>query len=187
MPARQALLCVLCSLPILFAAGYGLYSNADGILQTIGKDPNFSERTIIWHAAAASLAQHPVLGYGYAAFWQGLAGPSLSIVLAAGWELQQAQNGYLDLGLQIGACGLALLFALLVQAAINFTRCFKGSSNAPYVRWCAVVVMCSLLYNLGETSFLMQHLDWLLLLLACVGLQKEARAFRQRFKDTQVI
>ena len=49
-----------------------------------------------------------MLGYGFAVFWKGLYGPSQSVVLIAGWGLQQAQDGFLDVWLGIGVVGWRL-------------------------------------------------------------------------------
>ena len=55
------------------------------------------------------------LGYGYAIFWVRQSG-SLQEVLAAGWNALSAQNGYLDMGLDLGIVGLALFFCTLASA-----------------------------------------------------------------------
>jgi O-antigen ligase len=134
---------------------------------------------VIWAAALKSIAAHPFLGYGYAAFWQGASGPSLDMVLAAGWVLTQAQNGYLDLCLQIGVCGLILLALIVIGGFRNMFRCFRQTSEQTYVRWCAVVLICALLYDIGESSMFIQRFSWFLLLVACVGLARVARSSRQ--------
>jgi hypothetical protein len=47
------------------------------------------------------------------------------------------------------------------------------------VRWCIVVIVCALAYNIGESSLGMVSLVWFLFLLACVGLKETARAMHQ--------
>lgn len=180
LPLKQALLIVLFCAPVVLAIAYGLYSYSTEILYAVGKDPTLNERTRIWAAAVESIGKQPLLGYGYAAFWQGLAGPSLNMILAAGWVLWQSQDGYLDLWLQVGVGGLLLLAALIFQAGTNALRAFKITSEGTYVRWCIVVLICALVYDIGESSLFMQRFSWFLFLLACIGLAQAARGIRVR-------
>jgi exopolysaccharide production protein ExoQ len=174
LPATQALLIVLLSIPLLAAVLYGLFFYFPFLVSFIGKDATLSQRTVIWGAAWQAITRHPVLGYGFAAFWKGLYGPSQSVVLVAGWGLQQAQDGFLDVWLGVGVVGIALIALTTGQAMRNAARCFHSKANAAYVRWCIVVILCSLLYNIGETSLGMINMDWLFFLLACLGLKQDA-------------
>ena len=60
-------------------------------------------------AVLGFIAKRPVLGYGYQAFWLGLEGESYRIILAVSWVLAQAQNGFLDVMLEMGAVGLVIV------------------------------------------------------------------------------
>ena len=182
VPQKQALLFVLIAIPIAAAGLYVIYLLSPGLLASVGKDSTLSQRTIIWAAAWQAAIRHPLLGYGFAAFWKGLYGPSQSIVLLAGWGLQQAQNGFLDIWLGIGFVGLALLLLIVGQALRNAVRCFHSAADPAYVRWCLVVIVCSLLYNVGESSMGLINLNWFLFLLAAIGLAQSA-AFKVHFNS----
>jgi O-antigen ligase len=177
--AKEAMLTLFVATVSIVALAYASIEYLPDFLYAIGRDPTLDERTVIWAAALKSIAAHPFLGYGYAAFWQGASGPSLDMVLAAGWVLTQAQNGYLDLCLQIGVCGLSLLALIVVGGFRNMFRCFRQTSEQTYVRWCAVVLICALLYDIGESSMFIQRFSWFLFLVACVGLARVARSSRQ--------
>ena len=72
-----------------------------------------------------------------------------------------------------------ILTALItVQAVWNGVRCFRGSGQDSYVRWCLVMIACTLIWNIGESSLGMIHLVWFIFLLACIGLQQTAQAMR---------
>jgi exopolysaccharide production protein ExoQ len=131
---------------------------------------------VIWAAVWDAIIQRPLLGYGYEAFWQGLQGASKNVVLIAGWSLSQAQSGYLDLWLQLGVFGVAALVLMTLQAGVYAIRCFRYRSNAAFVRWCIVVILCNLVYNIGESDFGYLRILWLLFVMACIGLEKEAEA-----------
>jgi O-antigen ligase len=174
MPIRDALFTAMIVCGSFAMIAYAVYANAALLLPAVGKDPTLSERTVIWAAVWTTIAKQPILGYGYGAFWTGLQGPSLNIVLISGWALAQAQNGFLDLWLQVGVAGVLLILLATVQAARDALQCFRGSREDHYVRWCIVVIVTTLVYNTGESSLGMVQLVWFLFLLACIGL-KQAR------------
>ncbi len=176
MPAREGLLASMLTAGVFAGVAYAVYAHAALILPAVGKDVTLDQRTIIWSAAWRTIAQNPILGYGYGAFWTGLQGASLNIVLISGWELQQSQNGFLDLWLQAGVGCVVLIALVTSQAAWNGIRCFRSSGEDRYVRWCIVMIVCTLAYNIGESSLGMIHLVWFLFLLACIGLQQTAQA-----------
>jgi exopolysaccharide production protein ExoQ len=174
----EALLATLLVAAAVAAIGCIVYSNTKLLLPALGKDATLSERTIIWAAAWDTIIQHPLLGYGYAAFWNGMKGASLHIVLLADWNLAQAQNGYLDMWLQVGVGGVILTALIVAQAAWNALRCFRSQVHGDYVRWCLVMIACVLIFNIGESDLGTIHLVWFVLLLASIGLQQTAQAIR---------
>ncbi len=174
MPVMETLLISLLTVPIVGGLAYAIYMHSSAIVTSVGKDPTLSQRTIIWAAVWSSIVQHPILGYGFAAFWNGLYGASQDLVLISGWNLQQAQNGFLDLWLGMGVAGVALIMVMVVQAMRNAIRCFHRESTRTYVRWCIVVILSTLLYNVGESSLGLLHMVWFLFLLAYIGLNEAA-------------
>lgn len=174
-PATQAITIFLLGLPAAVAASFGIYLYIPFLLSIVGKDPTLGQRTIIWAAAWDAAKMHPLLGYGFAAFWKGLYGPSHGVVLIAGWGLQQAQDGFLDVWLGIGGVGVALVVIMTGQSVLNAARCFYSEGNRAYVRWCIVVIICTLLYNIGESSIGIVDIIWFLFLLASIGLNQAAK------------
>ena len=84
---------------------FAVASNFNQTLAMMDKDPTMTQRTVIWAEVLPSIAKHPLQGYGYSAFWSGLKGESMQTVLVTGWMEGQAQDGYLDLLLQLGIIG----------------------------------------------------------------------------------
>jgi exopolysaccharide production protein ExoQ len=185
MPPRDALVAFLLGVAVFAGAAYLVYDHASVLLPAVGKDPTLSERTVIWAASWTTIAKQPILGYGYGAFWTGLTGPSLNIVLISGWVLAQAQNGFLDMWLQVGVAGVVLILLATGQALRNAIRSFRASGRDSYVRWCIVVILCTLVYNIGESSLGMVQLVWFLFLLACIGLKETAIAKHAKAIDGQ--
>jgi O-antigen ligase len=176
---KDSLFVVLMAVPVVGGLVYLLSLLASLILTGVGKDPTLSERTIIWAAVWDAIGHKPLLGYGYEAFWRGLQGASKNVVLIAGWNLSQAQSGYLDVWLQLGVFGVITLVLMTLSAGTDALRCFRCRSNAAFVRWCIVVILCNLVYNIGESDFGYLRILWLLFVMACIGLRKEAQASRE--------
>jgi exopolysaccharide production protein ExoQ len=172
MARRDAALLVLVAIPVVIVACCAILAMASTLLVTIGKDPTLSQRTIIWAAAWDSVLKHPMLGYGFSAFWKGLYGPSQSVTLIAGWGLHQAQNGFIDLMLGIGGVGLLTLFLIVAQSIWRAIQHFYSPEHSAYARWCVLMIACTLLYNIGESTIAFTSLNWFVFLLAVVGLNQ---------------
>jgi exopolysaccharide production protein ExoQ len=129
-----------------------------------------------------SIAKQPMLGYGYQAFWLGLEGESYRVILAVSWMLAQAQNGFLDIMLENGAAGLAIVLLVFGFAFRDAVVCLLRSRDTTQLRaveWYLIIVILTLVYNLDE-SFLFdpKHLGSMIFLLACIGLKTERLRLR---------
>jgi exopolysaccharide production protein ExoQ len=149
----------------------------DFLFTLLGKDVTLTGRTEIWSAVLDSILKRPFLGYGYQAFWLGLQGESYRVILAVSWVLAQAQNGFLDVTLEMGAAGLTIVLLVFGFAFRDGVVCLFQSRNQSQLRaveWYLAIVVLTLFYNLDE-SFLFdpKHLGSMLFLLACVGLRIE--------------
>ena len=167
----ELVLGLVVSVPIALVSAYLVITQYGSIATSVGKDATLSQRTIIWKAVLDSIALRPYLGYGFSAFWTGLNGPSQRVVLISDWGIQQAQNGYLDLWVALGIGGVvivALMGASAIRASLQTVPSGESGSQR---RWCTVVIIAILLYNIGESSFALLQMVWFLFLLAYMGLQ----------------
>ncbi len=149
----------------------------DFLFTLLGKDVTLTGRTGIWSAVLDSISKRPLLGYGYQAFWLGLEGESYRVILAVSWVLAQAQNGFLDVMLEMGIAGLTIVLLVFGFAFRDGVVCLLRShddTNLRAVEWYLAIVVLTLLYNLDE-SFLFdpKHLGSMIFLLACIGLKIE--------------
>jgi O-antigen ligase len=111
-----------------------------------------------------------MLGYGYSAFWTGLKGESLNIYMKTHFEIYQAQNGILEVWLEIGLAGVLLVAATLIRAAKDSLTCLQHD-NSPAVNWYVCMLVLTVIYNIDETFLAAAHsLPWLLYVVACTGL-----------------
>lgn len=130
-----------------------LAMNQQIIPQLMSKDATLTGRTDLWVLIEQTIAQRPLLGYGYDSFWTGLQGDSLRIIRTVGWLVPTAHNGYLDLLLGIGYVGALLFLPLVLQAvgrALNFVA--HGDDLARYMP--AAFLIFWLVYNLNESALL---------------------------------
>jgi exopolysaccharide production protein ExoQ len=152
------------------------------LFELLGKDITLTGRTGIWSAIMDSIVKRPLAGYGYEAFWLGLEGESYHVILTVSWVLAQAQNGFLDVLLEVGVTGLVIVLLVFGFAFRDGVTCLLRSRDRTQLRaveWYLAIVVLTLIYNLDE-SFLFepQHLGSMMFLLACVGLKIERLRLR---------
>lgn len=163
-------LTILAGVVILLAT-----THMDELLGMIGKDPTMTQRTIIWQAVLTPIAKHPAVGYGYSAFWQGLRGESANTVLVTGWAERQAQDGYLDVMLQLGLLGFVPLICMLGRGLVQASRTLRRRNTAE-VQLATVLLLVLLVENVGESSFLAPlSMLWFFTLLALLILDRSRK------------
>jgi len=144
----------------------------------LGRDPTLTGRTDIWAVLLQSVQKHPMLGYGYSAFWMGTAGESGLVYMAIHWSFGYAHNGFLEVLLQLGILGVAAVLLMLLQAATNALVCVRNEASLG-VEWLAGLVFLTLLYNIDEGTMLFSRsLMSVIFVVTCGGLAM-ARAQRQ--------
>ena len=157
----------------LVALGVAYY---EPFLRWIGKDPTMTGRTDIYAAVVQSILKHPALGYGFGAFWF-LNPESVTISLKIGWaSIGYAENGILEMGLQLGIIGLVLIFIPIFRAIRQGIRLLKTRSYNPRVGWFLAILFLELITNVEAGSVLAPTtLSWTLTIIAVVGLANEYR------------
>jgi O-antigen ligase len=144
-----------------------------------GKDPTLTGRTEIWKAVMVSIMKHPLLGYGYQAFWEGgYTGESANVSFAAQWGVTSAHNGFLEVCLELGIIGMGLVLFSIVRAIWHACICcFSGAS--PYVKWCCCIIFVTIVFSFDESELMIpNNLMWALFMLACIGLSVNSKSIR---------
>ncbi len=129
---------------LILAFGFDLIGK---FASQVGRDPTLTDRTLIWSAV---LSQHtnPLLGTGYETFWLG---PRLDRVWAMAGHVNEAHNGYLEVYLNLGYIGLALLAGILLTGYRKIGNTVTSSlSLAPFS---LAVWSVMLFYNITEAAF----------------------------------
>lgn len=162
-----------------FALAWVVFLNAVPILHFLGKDPTLSGRTGVWRVVFLSIVRRPWTGFGYGAFWIG-ANPEVQRLATAIGDphLSNAENGVLQLWLELGLIGVLLLFALLFRTCRNAVRCFR--SNTPgYAIWYMSILFITLLSLVDGNKFMLwSSIDWMMYLMADIGLANEVKRLK---------
>ena len=149
---------------------------APQLLALIGKDPTMTGRTGIWSAIMVSVLKRPLLGYGFGAFWLGTQGESFNVDLAIHWfGMAYAENGMLELWLELGLVGLALVILLYGRALRHTAQLFRHYYT-PQLGWYLSILFLEAINNIEAGKVMVPTtIDWTLVMVACVGLANETR------------
>jgi exopolysaccharide production protein ExoQ len=177
---KESLTLTLASVAMLIGIAVIGISHLAPIARMIGKDPTLTGRTGIYAAVLESIFKHPILGYGFGAFWK-FNPESLNIAIRIGWiNIGYAENGLLDLWLQVGAVGVGLVLIMFGRAVKQIAWLIRSPYYSPRIGWFSAVIVLELITNVGA-GWLMagETLDWALTLIACIGLAAEVRKINE--------
>jgi O-antigen ligase len=176
MPGKDAAAIALVLVGGALIAGIVVYNYFDLLMVAIGKDPTMTGRTKIWSALMQSMMKRPLLGYGFKAFWQGLHGESGHVGLLMDWVgMGYAENGVIDLALELGAVGVALYLLVFCRAVKDAIYCFTREPS-PGVMWYITLLFVLAISNIESGALLAPtDLKSLLPMVAFLGLRQEAQ------------
>jgi O-antigen ligase len=148
-------------LVMLSVSIFALFFDSSGrLLEELGRTPTLTGRTQIW-SEVLSVPVNPLVGVGYESFWLGLRLEQMRE--AAGFDINEAHNGYIEIYLDLGWIGLTVLAVLLATGYRNLTHEYPYHSDYGGLRlayFLAVVVQ-----SLTEAGFRMMTSGWFFLLL----------------------
>ena len=160
--ARKRAVIHLLVVVMLSAASSALFLDVgSGILETMGRNPTLTGRTEIWHLVLG-LAGNPLFGTGFESFWLG---PRLEKIWSIyWWHPNEAHNGYLEVFLNLGWVGVAMLAVVMVTGYRDIVSSFQRDPDAASLRLAYLVAAAA--YSLTEAGFRMMSPIWIFLLLA---------------------
>lgn len=148
---------------------------APTLMRLLGRDTTLSGRTAIWTQVVHFIAQRPFLGYGYAAFWRGMQGPSFQIDAAVHFIVEHAHNGFLEICLELGCTGLALFLLSGLRAARQLWPSWRAGA-IPRIAFPLAILVLIVLYDLDENTLLIYNgLFWPLYVAALAAIDAAAR------------
>lgn len=135
------------------------------VLESIGRDPTLTDRTNIW-ALLISITQNHLVGTGYESFWLGSRLEKIWSVYK--WGPISAHNGYLEVFLNLGWVGVALVAVVI---ATGYRKVIAAFHDNPQIGNILVAYfMVGIVYNFTEAAlFRMMAPVWMSLFLAISG------------------
>ena len=129
----------------------------------IGKTPDMTGRTKIWKLVLGLIQDRPLQGWGWLSYWVPGVKPYAGLVVIDNVPYYQAHNAYLDMWLQVGIFGLALLLWFVTLSFVKLWRLAVRHSNPLYL-FPMLMFFGILAQNLTESRMLLES-GWLLLVL----------------------
>ncbi len=147
---------------VLFLALYALILNPGvGLVETMGRDATLTGRTALWDQALR-IPVNRWLGAGYESFWLG---GRLEQMWQINWEHpNQAHNGYLEVYLDLGWIGLALIGLVMAWGYRSVVRTLRWNPDLGRLKLAFFVIAA--VYNLTEHGFRELHPVWIAFLLS---------------------
>lgn len=142
-----------------------------GLFDLIGKDSSLTGRTFIWDGVWHIIAGRPLLGHGYAAFWLENSRHVRALTELVAWEVPNAHSGYLEVLLQLGWAGMALV-SLMASATLVLALRAMRRGQVGLGLWAVLVLAVLGILNRTESVLLnpdFPMLFWLLALMALGG------------------
>ena len=158
------------------------------IAPLLGRNAQLTGRVELWLILPSYIADRPWLGYGFGAFWVADSENVALIWDAVGWAPPEAHNGWLDLLLELGVVGLAVLSLQIFLIVINGIRAVV-EGREPDSQYLLMTTLIILVFNISESGLVAPGVMWVLLVIAVTALAKIAKqrqpAAKRRFVHIQ--
>ncbi len=173
-------LIVLISVPAVIAVvtiGSVQFAAVNTLVGELSSDPTFTGRNDIWQFTLDHIAQRPVIGFGYQAFW----GTSELVnswtwLESWGYRASDAHNGFLNIAVTTGLVGLVLTLGwVFVRPFLDHVRTSPRRVD-PALNMMLVQTWLFGLYLSGFESELFNNgsLVWFMTVVSIIGLRLEA-------------
>jgi exopolysaccharide production protein ExoQ len=165
-PARVHALC----LGIFLAGGLaGVLGGQGAVVHSLGRGSTLSGRTLIW-AALIPAAANPIFGVGFDSFWTSPSAVTFQRNLLNWYHVEginEAHNGYIEIYLNLGFVGLALISLILTNGYRGAVTAFRR--NPSIAGLMLAYIIASIFYSITEAGFRTLNPIWIFLLLAIVS------------------
>lgn len=161
---RPAVVHILVASMLAVSGSVAFLGVSPSALQAMGRNPTLTERTDLW-ATLLSVVRDPWFGTGFESFWLG--SRLDEIWRQTSFQANEAHNGYLEVFLNLGWMGIALLAALIATAYPRVLAAWR--TNDPRGVLCLAYFFVGLVYNFTEAAFFqIQSVAWPFFLFAIV-------------------
>src|SRR5262245_5425954 len=180
---HSATKCILAAgLPItigILTIGSVMFEPIQALVGRLLSDPSFTGRDVIWRFAVDHIAQRPLVGFGFQAFWGTAELVSQWTYLESwGYRASDAHNGFLNVAVMTGVVGLGLgLIWVFVQPLIDLIRTPRDRAD-PALTMLFVQIWLFALCLSGFESELFNggSVVWFMMAVSIIGLRYQATA-----------
>ena len=131
-------------------------------LSIAGREISLTGRTNLWPLVFELIGQKPLLGWGYGATWLAGDGASLYVWRAVGLWASNSHNGFLEIALQLGWLGMALLLLVIGIALRRAIGCCLNGA-LPLGAFALLFFICAILGDMTDVALAMnQNIEWLI-------------------------
>jgi exopolysaccharide production protein ExoQ len=99
------------------------FADPDAMLELLGRDATLTGRTELWGFVTNLISERPLLGWGYAAMWLPNEPIALTISQYLGWTVPHSHNAALEVALDLGFVGLAVVLVFVLTSLWRAVRC----------------------------------------------------------------
>ncbi len=138
-----------------------LLDSGGGLVAAVGRDTTLTGRTQLWNQLLSMIVD-PLFGTGFESFWLGARVETIWRLYW--WRPNQAHNGYIEIFLNLGAIGLALLGGLIFLSYRRIAQSFRETPETAKLR--LAYLGAAVVYNMTEAAFKGFHPVWIAFLLA---------------------
>ena len=156
------------ALMVLILAALLVQTATPWVLHALGKDDTLTGRTDLWRLMAQAAAQKPWLGYGYSTGFRSVVAGLIQAHSPYGY-VPNAQDGYLDVMLNLGIAGLALALWALALAASRAVR-IASQPQAGVFAFAPLLIMALIVEMNGVEAALISANDIFVLIYATAAI-----------------
>lgn len=169
---RRAAIHTLVLALVTFAAVSLFVGFGADLVETLGRDATLTGRTKLWQEIVV-MNDNPLLGTGFESFWMGTRLDR--IWRNHWWHPNEAHNGYLEVFLNLGWIGVALLAVVILSGYRNAMRKLRADPEVGGLMLAYFVA--GIVYSFTEAGFRLMNPVWIAFLLASTA-GREASAER---------
>lgn len=148
-----------------------------GMVESMGRDSTLTGRTELWEQLV-KMIPNPMVGSGFESFWLG---PRLDRLWSYfHWKPNEAHNGYLEVFLNLGGIGVALLGVLIVSGYRNAVKMSRLDPAGGKIR--LAFFLMGIVYSFTEAGFRMLSPIWIAFLLSVTAVPVALRQYKDPSK-----
>ena len=125
-------------------------------LAVAGKTTTLTGRDVIWRLTWQQWMTRPLLGFGFNSFWET---QDDLIQQELGWNPRQAHNGFMEMGVTLGAVGVVLLLGVLISGGLLAARAWRRGHRTAAL-WLTLSMIALLVDNVTEADFMIPGPLW---------------------------